>query len=82
MKAKFARTGWLAAILLGSFWAGTCFPPQPAATAEARKGATTQHFLSGSERSIPILQEISGTLKRIEARLSRIEQTVAAAAKQ
>ena len=81
MKAKFVRVGWTATILLASFWAGTFLRPQPASTADVRKGAPKEHFLSGSERSIPLLQEISDTLKRMDTRLSRIEEIVAAAAK-
>ena len=80
MKAKFVRAGGTAAILLASFWAGTFLRPQPASTADVRKAPAKQHFLAGSERSVPILQEISETLKRMDARLARIEGIVAAAA--
>ena len=80
MKPKFARLGWLAMLLTLAFWTGTCFPPQPASTAEVRKSPPRQAFLSGSERSVPILMEISETLKQMDARLSRIEKIVATAA--
>jgi len=81
IKAKLCRAGSTAAILVACFWAGTFLRPQPASTADVRKGAPREHFLAGDERSIPILQEISGTLKQMDARLSRIEEVVAAAAK-
>ena len=32
-----------------------------------------QHMLSGSQMSVPILQDISATLKEIDGRLSRME---------
>ena len=80
MKAKYARVGWTAVVLLVSFWAGTFLRPQPASTADVRTSPPKQHFLAGSERSVPILQEISETLKRMDARLSKIEKIVAAAA--
>lgn len=35
-----------------------------------------QHFLSGSERSLTILQDIKGVLDRIDSRLERIEQGI------
>jgi len=77
MRAKLVRVGGMAAILLASFWAGTFLSPRPASTADVRRGPPKQHFLAGSERSVPILQEISETLKRMDARLARIE-TIAA----
>lgn len=80
MKTTFVRLGWLTMLLVGSFWAGTCFQPQPASSAEVRKGTPRTHFLSGGERAVPILLEISDTLKRIDSRLARIEETIATAA--
>ncbi len=32
-----------------------------------------QHMLSGGQQSVPILQDISATLKEIDGRLSRME---------
>jgi hypothetical protein len=81
-KGNFVRFGWTAAILLASFWAGAFLRPQPASTADIRKGPPKQHFLAGSERSVPILQDISETLKRMDDRLARIEKIAAAAAKE
>ncbi len=80
MKAKLIRFGATAAILVASFWAGTFLRPQPASTADVRRGKPKQHFLAGSERSVPILQEISETLKRVDARLAKIEAIAAEAA--
>lgn len=34
-----------------------------------------QHFLSGSERSEQVLRDIADTLKQIDSRLERLEQT-------
>lgn len=79
MKTKFVRLGWLTVFLAGSFLAGTCFQAQPASSSEVRKGTPRAHFLSGGERSVPILLEISDTLKRIDSRLARIEEAIATA---
>jgi hypothetical protein len=81
MKSKLAQLGWIALLLAVGFWAGASFQPQTAVTAEARRGAKPQQFLSGAERSLPILQEMSDTLKRMEACLLRIEKMEAAAAR-
>jgi len=84
MKSKVAQLGWLVVLLGATFWAGASLQPQPAVTAETRKSAKDDkpvRFLSGSERSLPILQEMSETLKRMEACLSRIEKIQASAAK-
>jgi hypothetical protein len=63
----------VAALVLGSLL-------QPIATSDAqsRFGNTQQstaptQFESGSERSLPVLQEIAATLRRIDARLERLE---------
>ena len=81
MKSKFAQLGWIVALLGVGFWAGASFRPQSAITAETKRGTKQQQFLSGAERSLPILQEMSDTLKRMEACLLRIEKMEAAAAK-
>jgi hypothetical protein len=63
----------VAALVLGSLL-------QPIATSDAqsRFGNTQQtpaqpQFESGSERSLPVLQDIAATLRRIDARLERLE---------
>ncbi|NQT17619.1 MAG: hypothetical protein HQ582_32995 [Planctomycetes bacterium] len=81
MKSKVAQLGWLAVLLGAAFWAGASFQPQSAVIAETRKGARPQAFLSGAERSLPVLQEMSETLKRMEACLLRIEKIETSAAK-
>ncbi len=52
---------------------------RPTATAEAGVRQTTpkQHFLTGDQQSVPILQDIAATLKQIDARVAKIEKTVA-----
>ena len=45
---------------------------------EVRTPTLPQHFKSGDQLSLPLLQEISATLRQIDARLARLE----AAAKQ
>lgn len=81
MKAKLLRVGGTAAILLAAFWAGAFLRPETASMADVRKSPPRQHFQAGSERSIPLLEEISETLKRMDARLAKIEEIVAEAAK-
>jgi hypothetical protein len=77
-------------LLLGAFWAGNVFAPEGGASAAGsaarsalgRKTTPQEPFLAGSERALPVLLEISATLKRIDDRLARIEKTLAAAAAQ
>ena len=80
MKPKCLRVFWLALVLLVAFAAGVSVRTPSGMTAEVRRSAPRQHFLAGSERALPVLQEISQTLKQIDARLSRIEKIAAAAA--
>lgn len=61
-----------------AFWLGTCVHSQTAARAEVRRSPTPQAFLSGGERSLPILREISATLKQMDARLAKIEKVALA----
>jgi len=70
------------ALLLGAvFCLGASLRPHPVATAGGRDAKPKQeHFLAGSERSLPVLREISDTLKQIDARLARIEKLAAEAA--
>ena len=63
-------------LLLGGFWAGGAFHPETAAKAGVRKTPPREAFLAGSERALSVLQDISETLKRIDARLMRIEKAV------
>jgi hypothetical protein len=71
------------AIVLGiAFCLGSAFRPATEVRAGVRETTPKQHFLAGSERSIPILMEISETLEQIDARLETIEKTVTEAARQ
>lgn len=47
------------------------------AQAEVRKSQKRAAFQSGAARSETLLREISGTLKQIDARLQRIERSIA-----
>jgi hypothetical protein len=77
-------------LLLGAFWAGSVFQPERGASAAGkaagraagRQPPPPQPFLAGSERALPILQEIAATLKRIDDRLARIEKLMAVRAAQ
>ncbi|HIQ20018.1 MAG TPA: hypothetical protein EYH34_02105 [Planctomycetes bacterium] len=65
-----------AALALG-FLVGGAASRDASARAGVRRSAPPQAFLSGSERALPVLMEISTTLKRIDQRLARIERAVA-----
>jgi hypothetical protein len=45
----------------------------PVADAQIITTPQPQHMLSGGQMSVPILQDISATLKEIDGRLSRME---------
>jgi hypothetical protein len=75
-KRRFLRVIMAAAVLLGVFWVGANLQPRRFARGGVRETTPKQHFLAGSERSLPILTEISATLKQIDARLARIEKTI------
>jgi len=89
-KRGSVRVAAIGLLLLGAFWAGNVFAPERGASAAGsaarsalgRKTTPQEPFLAGSERTLPVLQEISATLKRIDDRLARIEKTLAAAAAQ
>ncbi len=77
IRTKLAPWAWPAVLVLGAFWAGTWFPSQAAVTAEVRQGPRRAAFMAGSERAVPVLEEISATLKQIDARLARFEKILA-----
>jgi len=72
----------LTLFLLGTFWATVPLNQPPHARAGVTKAPPKESFLAGSERSIPILNEISATLKRIDARLARLEEAAMQSARQ
>ena len=74
------RAACVSLLLLGGFCAGTALQPETPARAWDREEPTRQAFLAGSERALPILQEMSETLKQIDGRLEKIEKAVAQAA--
>ncbi len=57
--------------------AGALFREPPAAGQETRDAPTRKAFLSGSERSVIVLDEILTVLKRMDGRLERMERIVA-----
>ena len=77
----FGSMRWLfvGAALIGFGIALGAVVTQPStARGEVRSPAPPEHFQSGGQLSLPLLQEISATLRQIDARLVRLE----AAAKQ
>ena len=73
---KSRRILALGVLLAASVGAALAVPVAAPGAPESRRGTAPQHFKSGSERSLVILGEIRDTLKQIDARLQRIEQTV------
>ena len=76
----FARHGLLALVMLGAVLLGALCGRPPAGQSRVPADAPVGHFLSGSERSLPVLEEISATLKRIDERLERLEKIAIQAA--
>ncbi|MBC8876541.1 MAG: hypothetical protein H8E44_44500 [Planctomycetes bacterium] len=65
-------------VLAAAFWLGSSFREPAAIGADSHKNPSPPMFLAGSERTIPILQDIAATLKRIDTRLDRLEKWVQA----
>ncbi len=71
----FGRGLLTGVLLVAAFWLGSSVRREPTVSAaDTRRNPPREAFLAGSERSIPILQEISVTLKRIDTRLARLEK--------
>ena len=72
----FTHHGLLALVMLGAVLIGALCgrPPAARSRAELESDIPAGHFLAGSERSLPVLEEISATMKRIDERLARIER--------
>jgi uncharacterized protein HemX len=78
-KTNRRNHSWLTialALTVGFLAAHVDYRPQ-AVQAEVRKTQKRTAFQSGAARSESLLREISGTLKTIDARLQRIERSVA-----
>ncbi len=81
-KLTLAHHGVLAFVVLGAVLIGAlCARPPagqsqrtPAGQKQAPDESPPGHFLAGGERSVPVLVEISATLKRIAERLERMEK--------
>jgi hypothetical protein len=64
----------ICAALLGAGWLIGSVATRPApASAQVINAAPDQHFLSGDQLSLPILQDIAATLHQMDARLSHLE---------
>jgi hypothetical protein len=82
------RKGSIAVVLLFVCWLVFAIPPRTATTADITKPELNpgdvqtvppnQPFLTGDERSIPVLKESLATLRQIDGRLERIEKLLAA----
>lgn len=57
--------------------AGTYWRDLPADGQETRDQGTRKAFLSGSERSVIVLEEMLTVMKKMDERLERIERTIA-----
>ena len=81
-RLTFAHQGILALLVVGVLLVGALCgrPPagQSSRTPSGQRPASEQyppgHFLAGGERSLPVLEEISATLKRMDERLERLEK--------
>ena len=67
-------------LLIGlGYVVGVSSQPSLVLQADIRKTPPRPAFQSGSERSEPIMRDLSSTLKRIEASVARIDKTIAKA---
>lgn len=81
-RLTFAHQGLLALLVVGVLLVEALCGRPPAGqslrTPPGQKQVADQvppgHFLAGGERSVPILEEISATLKRMDQRLARLEK--------
>lgn len=74
------RLGWtLGLLLVGAigFAAGAVWQASSTVHADVTELPRRDAFLAGGERSELVLREISGTLKKMDGRLERIEKVVA-----
>jgi hypothetical protein len=79
-KANFARHGLPALVILVAVVLGAMYGRPPVVKSSVSEDIPAGHFLSGSERSLPVLHEISATLKRIDERLVNLEKIAIEAA--
>ena len=79
---RIRRWVLICVVLAVGFAAGNLLRQPSVAGADSRGAPPRKTFLSGSERSAVVLQEILTVLKRMDGRLERIERTVTAKPKQ
>ena len=87
-RLTFRRHGMLALFVLGAVLIGVlCARPPAGQSSRPLPGenpAADQfpagHFMAGGERAVPVLEEISATLKRVDERLARLEKIAMQAA--
>lgn len=77
--AKFPRGMALVTVGVLGFAAGVCWQGLAPVQAEVRESPQPMAFKAGSERSLDILNEMAATLKKIDSRVERIEQTISRA---
>ena len=79
-RLTLVRNGIPALVILGALLLGALCGRPPAGRTRGEVDPQMGHFLAGSERSLPVLEEISATMKRIDERLARLEKIAMQAA--
>ena len=72
------RYAFFAVLIIAAFATGSLLQPIASSDAQTRFGSVQPSpapptFESGSQRSLPVLQEILATLRRMDGRLERLE---------
>jgi hypothetical protein len=73
MKNRLHKGAIGLALLGAGILAGSGISTVPVAQGEVRTGPPSQALQSGGQLSLPILQDIAGTLRQIDSRLARLE---------
>ena len=77
---RFSRLAPLCLVLCGlvlGYLAGVASAPSSSVSADVTEEPRRESFKAGGLSNEPVLREISATLKRIEARVERIESNTA-----
>ena len=77
MKRQFYRAASYVVVAIAGMTLWAAIPPTNQAQGEVRATPEPQSFQTGGQLSVPVLREISATLRQIDGRLARLE-TVAA----
>jgi hypothetical protein len=81
-RPNFARHGLPALVILVAVLLGAMYGRPPVGKNSISDEIPPGHFLAGGERSLPILNEIAATLKRIDERLVSLEEIAIKAAEE